>query len=105
MNGYRYAIYERALAEALHATGQLNAAIAKAALAKQERDSGNLRLDLERERALAHRLEIELVQESGDLARAGELIDAYVQRWGKAELGDVADRPHGPAADLVDSGN
>lgn len=106
MNGYRYAIYERALAEALHATGQLNAAIAMAAKAKRERDSGNLRLDLERERALAHRLEIKLVQESGDLARAGELIDAYVQYWGRAELGepgDVADRRSRPAADLVDS--
>lgn len=89
MQGYRYAIYERGLAEALRGAGDLEAAIAMAAEARQERDPGNPRLDLERERALAQRLEISLARQRGDAARAARLIEDYERRWGGAELSDL----------------
>ncbi len=95
--GYRYAIYKRGLAEALHQAGDVKAAIAMAAEARHERDSGNLRLDLERERALAQQLEIRIAHQSSDTAGADKLIDEYVRRWGGAELSDFtassADEP------------
>ena len=60
LDGYRYAIYEFGLAQALSAAGQLDAAKEKAAVAAQERDAGNIRLDLERDRTMARRLETRL---------------------------------------------
>ena len=68
-----------------------------AAEARHERDSGNLRLDLERERALAQQLEIRIAHQSSDTAGAEKLIDEYVRRWGGAELAEFtassADEP------------
>jgi hypothetical protein len=91
--GYRYAIYRRGLARALFATGDVEAAKAMAAEAREERDAGSIRLDLERERALAQQLEIRLSLEAGDTSRADRLIGTYERRWGRAELADLRADP------------
>lgn len=91
--GYRYAIYRRGLARVLYATGDVDAAKAMAAEAREERDAGSIRLDLERERALAQQLEIYLSLETGDSSRADRLIGNYERRWGRAELADLRASP------------
>ena len=64
-----------------------------AAEARVERDPGNLRLDLERERALAQQLEIRIAHQSSDTTGADKLIEEYVRRWGGAELSDFTASP------------
>lgn len=94
--GYRYAIYERGLASALEDAGDPERARAMATLARKARDAGNIRLDLERERAMAQRLEIRLAQNAGDVAGAAELIADYERRWGGVELAELRDDPADP---------
>ncbi|MDH3587893.1 MAG: tetratricopeptide repeat protein [Gammaproteobacteria bacterium] len=96
MEGYRYAIYKRSLAEALHRSGNTAAAISLAAQASKERDGGDIRLDLERDRALARQLEIRLRRYSGDQTGANKLLRDYQRRWGGAGLAGLQ-----PAVDAV----
>ncbi|MBT8101006.1 MAG: hypothetical protein KJO82_14725, partial [Gammaproteobacteria bacterium] len=84
--GYRYAIYQLGLARALLAGNQAEEALRHAGQARMSRDAGNIRLDLERDRAMAQLLEIRLTTAAGDSNKAGELIQDYERRWGRAEL-------------------
>jgi tetratricopeptide (TPR) repeat protein len=84
MQGYQYAVYKLGRAESLQATGNLEEALALAAEAESERDSGDLRLDLELDRALAILLQAEIHAEQGDRASAQEHARRFIDLWRNA---------------------
>ena len=96
--GYRYSIYQLHLAHALLAAGKLEEARAAAGQARVSRDPGDIRLDLERDRALAQQLEIQLARRAGDTDTASALIEDYERRWGRAELDAMRAGPDTPSA-------
>lgn len=95
--GYRYSIYELGLARALFEAGRAAEARTHAGRSRISRDAGNIRLDLERDRALAQQLEIRLARAAGDAAAADELIADYERRWGRAGLDALQAGPITPA--------
>ncbi|MBT8095682.1 MAG: tetratricopeptide repeat protein [Woeseia sp.] len=100
--GYRYSIYELDLARALRAAGRIDEARAHAAQARTSRDSGNIRLDLEYDRSMAHLLDIDLALTAGDTGVANQLIREYEHRWGGAGLDALRAGPGHPSATYVD---
>jgi tetratricopeptide (TPR) repeat protein len=87
--GYQYAVYRIGLAELQRATGDLAQAAELAAAAAGERDAGDLRLDLELDRARAQLLHAEILWDLGDVAAARERAQAFLDRW----QGAAGDQP------------
>jgi serine/threonine-protein kinase len=84
MQGYQYAVYKLGRAESLQASGNLEEALALAAEAESERDPGDLRLDLELDRALAILLQAEIHAQQGDNASAQEQARRFIDLWRNA---------------------
>jgi tetratricopeptide (TPR) repeat protein len=78
---YQYAIYRLGFAELLGQTGDLEPALLLARLAATERDPGDLRLDLELDRARALLLYAELLSDSGADDQARASARAFIDRW------------------------
>ncbi len=83
--GYQYGIYRLGLAHSLHAAGKLQDAAETAARAASERDPGDLRLDLELDRARALLLHAELQAELGRTRQAREAAVTFLERWSDAQ--------------------
>ncbi len=79
--GYRYAIYDLGLAQALFAAGRTKEALAPAQAAATWRDPGDARLDLEVERARALLLEAEILATDGRRSEAAKRARAFLLRW------------------------
>jgi lipopolysaccharide biosynthesis regulator YciM/TolB-like protein len=86
---YVYALYELGYAEFNRQAGNTETALELAVQAAQSRDPGDLRLDLELDRARAQLMHAELLAESGRLERAMEIAGQFADRWRGAD----ADRP------------
>jgi tetratricopeptide (TPR) repeat protein len=84
MQGYQYAVYKLGRAESLQASGDLEEALALASEAESERDPGDLRLDLELDRALAILLQAEIHAEQGDIASAQDQARRFIDLWRNA---------------------
>jgi tetratricopeptide (TPR) repeat protein len=84
MQGYQYAVYKLGMAESLQAAGDLDKALALATEAESERDPGDLRLDLELDRARAILLRAEILAERGDIAGAQEQARRFIDLWQNA---------------------
>jgi tetratricopeptide (TPR) repeat protein len=83
--GYQYAIYKYGLALLHRARGESQAAADTAAAASQEREAGDLRLDLELDRARAVLLHSEMLAELGRVDEARDLAQQFVDRWQQAD--------------------
>jgi tetratricopeptide (TPR) repeat protein len=83
-NGYEYAVYAIGLARLHLATGNLDDAAALADGAMSARDPGDLRLDLELDRARAMLLHAEILARMGSVAEAREQSRRFVERWQSA---------------------
>lgn len=89
--GYRYAIYDLGLARLYRTTGDLDRARLLAESAARHQDttvyqsSGDLRLDLELDRARALLLLAEILAEQGALDEAGVRAEEFVTRWQDAD--------------------
>jgi tetratricopeptide (TPR) repeat protein len=81
MPGYRYAIYERGLAQALLASGRAREALPSARAAAALRDPGDARLDLEIDRTRAILLEAEILKATGRQAEAADSARKFLARW------------------------
>jgi tetratricopeptide (TPR) repeat protein/TolB-like protein len=81
LEGYRYAIYELALAEALYAAGDLEAAARLAHESTTDRDAADLRLDLELERTRALLLESRILADLGKTRQSSLLARRFLERW------------------------
>ena len=88
--GYQYAIYKMGLAMLYRATGDLASASSLAATAASERDTGDLRLDLELDRARAELLYAEILAERGAYDDAREQAERFIDRW-RAAAADLPD--------------
>lgn len=86
---FQYAPYKAGLAALRRATGDLQGAASMAAQAATEREAGDLRLDLELDRARAMLLHAEILAEQGLLDESRELSREFLARWAHA----AADRP------------
>jgi tetratricopeptide (TPR) repeat protein len=84
MQGYQYAVYKLGRAESLQSSGNLEEALAVATEAESERDPGDLRLDLELDRALAILLQAEIHAEQGDNVSAQEQARRFIDLWRNA---------------------
>jgi hypothetical protein len=84
MQGYQYAVYKLGRAESLQSSGNLEEALAVATEAESERDPGDLRLDLELDRALAILLQAEIHAEQGDNASAQRQARRFIDLWRSA---------------------
>jgi tetratricopeptide (TPR) repeat protein len=82
--GYQYAIYNVGLARLHRATGDLETGAALAAAASGERDPGDLRLDLELDRALARLLHAEILADMGQMKAAQEEAQRFLEQWASA---------------------
>lgn len=85
LGGYDYAIYELALARALAANGELEAALNFAQQAENYRNIGEVRLDLELDRVRAGLLLAEIQRRLGNDAAAGKQVAAFLRRWNGAD--------------------
>ncbi|MDH4048641.1 MAG: tetratricopeptide repeat protein [Gammaproteobacteria bacterium] len=84
--GYQYAVYKLGLASLLQVAGDSDHALTIAIEAETERDPGDLRLDLELDRARAILLQAEFLAERGEIADARERAGRFVGLWqGAAE--------------------
>lgn len=95
--GYRYAIYELGLAQALATKGHDQAALEQVAIAIGSRDPGEPPFDLELDRVRARVLEAELTARTGDLQAARQLATTVLSRW----QGDPAHPIVAPARSLL----
>jgi len=84
LEGYQYAIYKLGLARLYHESGDLAPALQLAAQASNERDAGDLRLDLELDRARAHLLHAEILAESGADDEARAQAKQFIAWWQSA---------------------
>jgi tetratricopeptide (TPR) repeat protein len=82
LQGYRYSLYEVGLAEALFGDGQMAEARALVINAKDDRDPGDMRFDLEHDRVQAHRMAIQIAGKLGQTDEANALELSFHQRWG-----------------------
>ncbi len=82
-------------------TGDLERAAQLAAQASNDRDAGDLRLDLELDRARAHLLHAEILAESGADDEARAQAQRFIARWQSAapDLPEIV-RAHVLLADL-----
>ncbi|MGB5346728.1 MAG: tetratricopeptide repeat protein [Woeseia sp.] len=79
--GYQYAIYQSGLALLYRESGDLARAAELAAAASTDRDAGDLRLDLELDRARAQLLHAEILAENGASQLAREQAERFIERW------------------------
>jgi class 3 adenylate cyclase/tetratricopeptide (TPR) repeat protein len=93
LEGFRYAIYDLGYAKALHAAGRVEDSLALSEQALKSRDPGDLRLDLEWDRARASEFAIRLALESGATMRAEELTSEHKRRWGRLEPVSANSKP------------
>jgi tetratricopeptide (TPR) repeat protein len=93
LQGYRYAIYQIGLAEALLDAGQMIEAKALVINAKDDRDPGDMRFDLERDRMNAHRMAIQIASKLGQTHEANVLQLSFHQRWGRILNGNPPEKP------------
>jgi serine/threonine-protein kinase len=84
--GYSYVIYERGLAEALRAKGDLERAAEAAEKALSFRDAGEMRLDLEPDRARAQLLLAQILDERGEKDRSRIAAQRFLDRWANAAV-------------------
>ncbi len=84
LEGYEYAIYTVGLAELQYARGDLEAALETARVAMNARDPGNLRLDLELDRARATLLHAQILAAMGHVNDARTHATRFVERWRSA---------------------
>ena len=91
MSGYQYSIYKLGLARSLFAEGKHEEALKLAEAAGAERDTGDIRLDLELDRSRALLLEARILAASAGPAGAGSRARAFLGRWRYAKPGQ-ADR-------------
>jgi len=84
LEGYQYAIYKLGLARLYRESGDLARASQLAAQASNERETGDLRLDLELDRARAHLLHAEVLAESGDDDEARAQAKRLIAWWQSA---------------------
>ena len=82
--GYRYAVYELGLARLYQVTGELERAKELAEFAADYHDSGELRLDLELDRARSLLLLAEILVEQGALEEGRARAQEFVDRWKNA---------------------
>ncbi|MGH8252266.1 MAG: tetratricopeptide repeat protein [Steroidobacteraceae bacterium] len=87
MPGYQYAIYKLGLARALLAEGELSQALELARAAANERDAGDIRMDLELDRSRALLLEAEILAALGKRKAAAERARIFLRRWSNADSG------------------
>jgi len=85
--GYRYAVYKLGVAAAYRAAGDLERALELADQAATERDRGDLRLDLELDRARAELLRAEILADQGALTASIEQLRRFRDRWKRADPG------------------
>jgi tetratricopeptide (TPR) repeat protein len=83
--GYQYRLYRTGLAMLSRATGDLDAAAASAFRAATERDRGDLRLDLEIDRARALLLHAEILAELGADGEAKKHARRFLDWWRDAD--------------------
>jgi tetratricopeptide (TPR) repeat protein len=86
LSGYSYVIYERGLAEALRAQGDLQRAAEAAEKALAFRDAGEMRLDLEPDRARAQLLLARILDERGDKDASRAAAQRFLDRWANAAV-------------------
>ena len=85
--GYHYATYELGLARLYQATGDLERAVELANSAVDYQNSGDyqasgeLRLDLELDRARAKLLLAEILAEQGEVDESGKIAQEFLTRW------------------------
>lgn len=82
--GYHYAVYELGLAELALLDGELTRAAELAGQALAARDPGDLRFDLELDRARAQLLHARILRDMGRLDDARAAATRFVQRWRSA---------------------
>jgi hypothetical protein len=75
------------LARALLAQGKHTEALELARAAATERDSGDIRLDLELDRSRAVLLEAEILAALGQKSAAAARARTFLRRWGSADPG------------------
>lgn len=85
LSGYDYAIYELALARALAANGEFEAALDYAQQAGNYRNLAEVRLDLELDRVRAGLLLADIHRRLGNDEAAGEQVAAFLRRWNDAD--------------------
>ena len=85
--GYQYSIYKLGLAQALFAAGRNADALVLARAAATERDTGDIRLDLEPDRTQALLLEAEILAAQGQRSAAAARAREFLQRWSHADPG------------------
>lgn len=83
--GYQYGIYRRGLAMLYRNAGDLEHAAALALAAANERDPGDLRLDLELDRARALLLHAEILAQRGAAAEARQQAQRFLDWWNDAD--------------------
>lgn len=83
-DGYEYAAYAVGLAQVHLAAGNLEMAAAAAEQAMTARDPGDLRLDLELDRARAMLLHAEILSQMGADSDAREQAQRFMDRWQSA---------------------
>lgn len=93
IEGYRYSIYDLGHARALYATGKLGESWESVNKALMARDPGDIRLDLEWDRARAHEFAIRLARETGRDSEATKLANEYETRWGRPEAAIAGAEP------------
>ena len=93
LEGYRYAIYDLGYARALDRAGRLNDAYAAAERSLTARDPGDVRLDLEWDRARAHEFAIDLATRMGKTSAAEHLSAILEKRWGRPEPAAARSKP------------
>lgn len=85
MPGYQYAIYKLGMARALLPEGKFQEALELARAAINDRDPGDIRLDLELDRSRALLLEAEILAALGDKAASTARAREFLRRWKAAD--------------------
>jgi len=85
LQGFRYAIYQVGLAKVLLINGQMDEALLLSIEAKDDRDTGDMRFDLEADRRVAHGLAIQITKMMGQIDEFSELQRSFDLRWGRID--------------------
>jgi tetratricopeptide (TPR) repeat protein/TolB-like protein len=81
LDGYEYAVYAAGLARLLFARGEMDEAASIALAAASDRDPGDLRLDLELDRARALLLHAEILAAQGNSSAARAHARQFIEQW------------------------
>ena len=84
LDGYEYAAYKKGLSLLHRARGDLDTAYKLAVQVRTERDRGDLRLDLELDRARALLLQAEILAEQGSVEEARQHAREFIDLWRNA---------------------